>query len=95
MRPELERLLRIERQLRGPASADWPLQLLLDPELAADAEAQRQLYHGLHLAGQRMLRDELRVIHQQLYGGPGGWTRALVGGLRTLLSRRFGRQRPR
>jgi hypothetical protein len=71
MRPALERLRRIERHLLGqptPAeAADWQLQRLLDPELATDAEAQAQLYHALHEAGRRQLRQELEVIHARLH----------------------------
>lgn len=96
MRPELARLQRIEQHLLGPAptaetAAAWQLQTLLDPELAADAAAQRRLYQGLHLAGRRQLRQELQHIHRQLYGPPSaGWWRAAVGGLRAAL-RRFRR----
>lgn len=71
MRPELERLHLIEQQLlRGPAAlpaAAWRLRQLLDGDLAADAGAQQQLYHGLRLAGRRQLRHELRLIHERLY----------------------------
>ena len=81
MRPELERLRLIEQQLlNGPAALpaeDWNLRLLLDGELAADAEAQRQLYHGLRLAGRRQLRQELHQIHTRLYGSWRGWLRRL------------------
>ncbi|QDA61457.1 hypothetical protein [Hymenobacter jejuensis] len=78
MRPELERLQRIERHLRGesqPADApDWNVQLLLDPDLRADAEAQQLLYQGLYSAGRRQLRRELTAIHNRLYGTPrSGW----------------------
>lgn len=71
MRPELERLRLIEQQLlNGPAALPaeaWHLRQLLDSELATDAEAQRQLYHGLRLAGRRQLRHELRLLHERLY----------------------------
>ena len=71
MRPELERLQLIEQQLRGgPAAlpaAEWHLRQLLDGDLAADAEAQRQLYHGLRLAGRQQLRRELKCIQAHLY----------------------------
>lgn len=71
MRPELDRLRLIEQQLlQGPAALpaeEWHLRQLLDGELAADAEAQQQLYHGLRLAGRRQLRRELRQIHAQLH----------------------------
>ena len=73
MRPELERLRLIEQQLlNSPAAlpaADWNLRLLLDGDLQADTAAQQQLYQGLRLAGQRQLRQELRTIHERLYGG--------------------------
>lgn len=91
MRPELARLQRIEQHLLGPAptaeaSAAWQLQHLLDPELAADTDSQRQLYQGLHLAGRQQLRLELQAIHRQLHGPPtAGWWRAAVGGLRAAL----------
>ncbi len=84
MRPELERLRLIEQQLLpGPATlpaADWQLHLLLDGELAADAETQQQLYQGLRLAGRRQLRQELRQIHARLYGGRWAWLRRLWPG---------------
>jgi len=71
MRPDLERLHLIEQQLLGgPAAlpaAEWHLRQLLDGDLAADAEAQQQLYHGLRLAGRQQLRHELQLIHAQLY----------------------------
>lgn len=78
MRPELERLHLIEQQLlRGPAAlpaAEWHLRQLLDGELAADAEAQQQLYHGLRLAGRQQLRHELKLIHERLYAShASGW----------------------
>ena len=91
MRPELARLQRIEQHLLGPAptadaAAAWRLQQLLDSELAADTEAQRQLYQGLQLAGRQQLRQELQAIHRQLYAPPAaGWWRAAVGGLRAAL----------
>ena len=81
MRPELERLHLIERQLlNGPAALpadEWQLRLLLDGELQADAAAQQQLYHGLRLAGRRQLRRELHQIHERLYGGWRAWLRRL------------------
>jgi hypothetical protein len=81
MRPELERLRLIEQQLlNGPAALpaeDWHLRLLLDGELAADAETQQHLYHGLRTAGRQQLRHELRQIHEQLYGGWRAWFRRL------------------
>ena len=63
MRPALERLRQIERHLLGRSSeaeaAQWQLQLLTDPELAADTQAQQQLYDALRDAGRRQLRQEL------------------------------------
>ncbi|MGI4871155.1 MAG: hypothetical protein ACRYFX_08260 [Janthinobacterium lividum] len=71
MRPELEHLRLIEHQLLRSAAAlpaeEWHLRQLLDGELAADAEAQQQLYDGLRLAGRRQLRQELRQLHAHLY----------------------------
>lgn len=96
MRPELARLQRIEQHLLGPATPDaaWPLQLLTDPDLAADAGAQQQLYAGLHQAGRQQLRQELRLIHRQLYGpGAAGWLRHAATNLRTWLRGRFPAQR--
>ncbi|MCC3160656.1 hypothetical protein LJ737_25685 [Hymenobacter sp. 15J16-1T3B] len=92
MRPELARLQRIEQHLLGPVPAAeapaWQLAQLLDPELAADAQAQQQLYRGLQLAGRQQLRRELQAIHHQLYGpASAGWLRGAVGGLRALLRR--------
>ena len=81
MRPELERLHLIEQQLlNGPAALpaeDWNVRLLIDGELAADAEAQHQLYHGLRLAGRQQLRQELRLIHARLHGGWRAWLRRI------------------
>jgi hypothetical protein len=81
MRPELERLRLIEQQLlNGPAALpaeDWNVRQLIDGELAADTDAQRQLYHGLRLAGRQQLRQELRQIHARLYGGGWAWLRRL------------------
>ncbi|OUJ73076.1 hypothetical protein [Hymenobacter crusticola] len=68
MRPELERLQRIEDHLLHQPAADWYVQELVDADLAADTDLQRQLYQGLYVAGQQQLRRELAVIHQQLYG---------------------------
>ena len=90
MRPELERLRRIEQQLlNGPAArpaAEWQLQLLLDPDLQTDAEAQQRLYEGLGAAGRRQLRSELATIHARLYGPtPGAWPQRAVAWLRGAL----------
>ncbi len=72
MRPELTRLHWIEQYLLGSpapaATAAWQLQRVLDPELAADAAAQQQVYAGLRAAGRQQLRRELRTLHAQLYG---------------------------
>ncbi|GAA4501826.1 hypothetical protein GCM10023172_24230 [Hymenobacter ginsengisoli] len=92
MRPELERLQHIEEQLlRGPAAqpaAEWQLQLLLDPELQADAEAQQQLYAGLRAAGRRQLRSELAGIHTRLYGPPPeAWPHRVASWLRGAFGR--------
>ncbi len=93
MRPELERLQQIEQHLLTSTPADtraWNVQLLLDPELRTDAEMQRHLYQGIHLAGQRQLRRELAAIHQRLYGPARvGWLHTVTAGLRTLLMRRL------
>ena len=79
MRPELERLRLIEQQLLNSPAAlpaeEWHLRQLFDGELAADAAAQQQLYHGLRRAGRQQLRHELRQIHARLYGGPWAWLR--------------------
>lgn len=84
MRPELERLRRLEQHLLGPALTDSAECLPLDAALPGDAEAQRQVYNALHRAGQRQLRQELLVIHERLYGpGVGCWTWvAAAAGLR-------------
>lgn len=89
MRPELERLRRIEQLLTGTEpAATWEQELRLDPTLAADAEAQRQLYQALHMAGQRQLRQELNIIHARLYGRRrAGWFSAVTAGVRTVLLR--------
>ena len=79
MRPDLERLRLIEQQLLNTPTAlpaeDWHLRQLLDGELAADAETQRQLYYGLRQAGRQQLRQELRQIHARLYSDWFGWLR--------------------
>ncbi len=82
MRPELERLHLIERQLlHGPAALpaeEWNLRQLLDSDLAADTEAQQQLYYGLRLAGRRQLQQELRLLHERLYAPQAnGWLACL------------------
>lgn len=82
MRPELERLQLIEQQLlRTPAALpadEWRLRQLFDSELAPDAAAQQQLYHGVRLAGRRQLRRELQLIQARLYApGPRGWFASL------------------
>lgn len=87
MRPELERLLRIEQQLlTGPAAqpaAEWQLQLLLDADLQIDTEAQQRLYAGLRAAGRHQLRSELAAIHARLYGPPpGAWPHRITAWLR-------------
>ena len=91
MRPELERLAALERHLREPAAAVAP-PLPLDPALAGDLAAQRQVYLALQQAGRQQLRRELAAIHQQLYGaGMGRWTWAAVAaGLRLVFVRRAG-----
>ena len=82
MRPELERLHLIEQQLlNGPAALpaeDWQLRQLFDGELAADRQAQQQLYHGLRHAGRQQLRQELRLIHARLHEGWRGWLRCFL-----------------
>ncbi|MDO7885916.1 hypothetical protein [Hymenobacter cheonanensis] len=90
MRPELERLLRLEEQLlNGPAAVpatEWQLQLLLDPDLQADAKAQQRLYAGLRAAGRRQLRSELAAIHARLYGPPpGAWPHRVASWLRGIM----------
>ena len=81
MRSELNRLQRIEAFLLGqptPAqAADWHLQTLLDPELAADAEAQQLAYRALQQAGRQQLRHELAAIHERLYGPRRSWWQAV------------------
>ena len=78
MRPDLERLRLIEQQLLNTPTAlpaeDWHLRQLLDGELAADTETQRQLYYGLRQAGRQQLRQELRQIHARQYAPQAsGW----------------------
>ena len=84
MRPELERLQLIEQQLLNTPIAlpaeDWNVRLLTDGELAMDADAQRQLYYGLRLAGRQQLRQELRLIHERLHTGRFAWLRRLWPG---------------
>lgn len=94
MRPELERLQTIERQLLSVVppldAAAWDVRLLLDEELQTDTETQRLLYQGIHLAGQRQLRRELAAIHQRLYGAQRtGWLHTATAGLRSFLTRRL------
>lgn len=75
MRPELERLRRIEDHLLGPAGSVAADYLPFDAWLPANVEAQRHVYAALHRAGQRQLRQELAAIHERLYGaGVGRWT---------------------
>ncbi|UOQ64665.1 hypothetical protein [Hymenobacter volaticus] len=89
MRPELKRLQQIEQHLLGdpqPGQAEeWALQQLLDADLEADTEAQRRVYQGLYVAGQRQLRRELEAIHERLYGPrPGRWSQLATAGLRAI-----------
>ncbi|TGE21352.1 hypothetical protein E5K00_13765 [Hymenobacter aquaticus] len=94
MRPALERLRRLEHHLLGrPTAAEaaqWQVQLLTDPELAADADAQRQLYHALREAGRRQLRQELELIHSRFEQTTRrrGWLQAATDHLRRALSGR-------
>ncbi|GGF27754.1 hypothetical protein [Hymenobacter cavernae] len=71
MRPELERLQRIEHYLLSNPQpeqvADWRVQELLDADLASDTDFQRRAYQGIHAAGRKQLRRELAAIHQKLY----------------------------
>ena len=89
MRPELERLQRIELHLLGspcPAQAnEWAVQQLLDAELEVDTEAQQRVYQGIYVAGRRQLRRELEAIHEQLYQPrPGRWRQLTNGGLQAI-----------
>jgi hypothetical protein len=82
MRPELERLQRIEYYLADATSApSGPIEQLFDADWKADTELQRQLYQGLRLAGQQQLRRELHQIHQRLYRRR-GWLQAATSQLR-------------
>lgn len=91
MRPELERLHLIEQHLLGPTTpadaAAWQARLLLDPALREEADAQRQLYAGLRVAGRRQLRHELAGIHDRLFAGQRRGAPGLGARLRTLLGR--------
>ncbi|MDF7812004.1 hypothetical protein [Hymenobacter sp. YC55] len=89
MRPELKRLQQIEQHLLGvpqPGQAEeWALQQLLDADLETDTEAQRRVYQGLYVAGQRQLRRELEAIHERLYGPrPGRWRQLAAASLRVV-----------
>lgn len=85
MRPELERLRRLEEHLLGEVAL-----LPLDAALPADLDLQRQLYEGLRQAGRQQLRHELAAIHERLYGPAAGrWTWArLAAGWRQVFVRR-------
>jgi hypothetical protein len=85
MRPELERLRRLEEHLLGETAL-----LPLDATLPADLDLQRQLYAGLRQAGRQQLRRELAAIHERLYGPAAGrWTwAALAAGWRQVFVRR-------
>ncbi|SHI38320.1 hypothetical protein SAMN02745146_0716 [Hymenobacter daecheongensis DSM 21074] len=91
MRPDLHRLHWIEHHLLGhptPAeAADWRTQQLVDAELAADTEIQRQLYQGLYQAGRQQLRWELDQIHARLQHSARrrGWLQAATDVLRRTL----------
>lgn len=71
MRPELERIYRIEQYLLGTLPAcpteEWAVQQVLDAELEADTQTQQLTYRALYAAGRRQLRQELQLIHEQLY----------------------------
>ncbi|AMJ67333.1 hypothetical protein [Hymenobacter sp. PAMC 26628] len=86
MRAELEHLRCIEQHLLG---GPGPARPAPGPALEADAEAQRQAYGALYMAGQRQLRRELAAIHQTLYSprvGRWAWT-AAAAGLRLVFAR--------
>lgn len=93
MRPALDRLHQIEQHLLGQptaaARAQWQVQQLTDPELAADTDAQRQLYEALRQAGRQQLRRELDIIHARLERTTRrrGWLQAAAHQLRQLLGR--------
>lgn len=82
MRPELERLQRIERHLLNTPqpgqAAEWALQQLFDTELEVDTQAQELVYQALQVAGRRQLHQELQQIHEQLYGPRAGRWRQLA-----------------
>ncbi|TGD81858.1 hypothetical protein [Hymenobacter wooponensis] len=89
MRPELEHLQRLEHHLLGhptpTETIQWQVQLQQDPVLAADAELQQHLYHGILLAGRQQLRQELEEIHTQLYRPRRTWLRHAVARLHQAL----------
>ncbi|UOQ53911.1 hypothetical protein [Hymenobacter cellulosivorans] len=93
MRPALDRLQLIEHHLLGrptPAeAAQWQLQQLTDPALAADTDAQQQLYRALHQAGRQQLRQELELIHSRFERQTRrrGWFQNATAHLRRLLQR--------
>jgi hypothetical protein len=95
MRPALERLQHIEHQLLGQPTAaqvqQWQVQLLTDPELAPDAQAQQQLYQALQQAGRQQLRRELDLIHARFSRAEQrrGWLRAATDKLRQVLTLRL------
>lgn len=93
MRPALDRLQLIEHHLLGrptpTEAAQWQLLLLTDPELAAAAATQQQLYQALHEAGRRQLRQELELIHSRFERQTRrrGWLHTATEHLRKLLHR--------
>lgn len=99
MRPELTRLHWIEQHLLGHSApteaAAWRLNLLLDPDLAADARAQQALYVGLRAAGRQQLRRELTALHVQLYGPYRSMGTRLANGLAAARAWWHGRSRLR
>jgi hypothetical protein len=73
MRPELERMQRIEdylhQRLTSDQTSEMEIRLLLDDSLREDTRMQQQLYTAIRSEGRRQLRRELEAMHSRWYKG--------------------------
>ena len=72
MRPELEELQLLEHFLGGRLPAEkeqeMEIRLLWDQEWQQQVAQQQLAYHAIRAAGREQLRQEIRAIHQKLFG---------------------------
>ncbi len=72
MRPALKQIKHLEAFLQGQLheeeELDVEVRLLWDREWEQQVEQQRLSYAAIREAGRKQLRQELRGIHQRLFG---------------------------